>query len=60
VLDGLEALPGPPYELATLFQRAVDRGSAIAGVEIGKTRDLTTPFDVIEENFPYLGALTDE
>jgi NDP-sugar pyrophosphorylase family protein len=55
--DGLDALPGPPYELATLFQRGVDRGLAIAGVEIGKTRDLTTPFDVIAENFTYLGVI---
>ena len=55
--EGLDALPGPPYELATLFQRGVDRGLAIAGVEIGKTRDLTTPFDVIAENFPYLGVI---
>jgi hypothetical protein len=60
LLEQLEALPGPPYELATLFERAVDRGLAIAGVEIGKTRDLTTPFDVLDENFPYLRALTDE
>jgi len=26
----------------------------IAAVEIGKTRDLTDPLDLVEENFPYL------
>jgi CTP:molybdopterin cytidylyltransferase MocA len=50
----LNDLPGPPYELAAAAQRAVDAGAAIAAIEIGRTRDLTHPFDVIERNFPYL------
>ena len=53
----LEGLRGPPYELAALFQRAVDDGLEIAGVEIGPTRDLTYPLDLVQENFTYLGSL---
>jgi NDP-sugar pyrophosphorylase family protein len=47
-------LPGPPFELAHAFQRAIDSGERIEAVEIGKTRDLTDPLDLMEENFPYL------
>jgi len=54
----LDPLPGkPPYELATAFGLAVEAGERVAGVEIGKTRDLTGPEDVIVENFPYLAGL---
>ncbi len=53
----LEGLGGPPYELAELFQRAADAGLEIAGVEIGPTRDLTYPLDLVQENFTYLGSL---
>jgi hypothetical protein len=49
-------LPGPPYELASAAQRAVDAGVEIAGIEIGSTRDLTHPIDLVQENFPYLGS----
>jgi NDP-sugar pyrophosphorylase family protein len=52
----LDDLPGPPYELAVAVQRAIDGGAEIAAVEIGKTRDLTRPVDLMERNFPYLGA----
>ena len=48
-------LPGPPYELAVAFQRAIDSGGAIAAIEIGPTRHLTDPTDLVRENFPYLG-----
>ena len=54
----LEALPGPPYELSGALQRAIDAGHAIAGIEVGRTRDLTQPADLIVENFTYLTALT--
>jgi N-acetyl-alpha-D-muramate 1-phosphate uridylyltransferase len=47
----------PPYELAAAFQAAIDAGTRIAGIEIGPTRDLTTPFDLLLENFPYLREL---
>ena len=52
----LDALPGPPYELSQAYQRAIDAGLEIRGVEIGKTRDLTRPVDLVEENFPYLAG----
>jgi glucose-1-phosphate thymidylyltransferase len=53
----LDGLPGPPFELATAFQRAIDSGAHVAGVAIGVTRDLTYAVDVVRENFPYLGSL---
>jgi CTP:molybdopterin cytidylyltransferase MocA len=52
----LEGLGGPPYELAEAFQRGVDAGLHVAGIEIGPTRDLTHPVDLVRENFPYLNA----
>jgi hypothetical protein len=52
----LEGLPGPPFELADAFQRAVEAGLELAAIEIGKTRDLTYPVDLVQENFPYLGS----
>jgi glucose-1-phosphate thymidylyltransferase len=45
-----------PFEVANAFQAAVDVGARIAAIEIGRTRDLTDPLDVVEENFPYLSA----
>jgi NDP-sugar pyrophosphorylase family protein len=50
----LDGLPGPPYELAVAFQRAIDSGTAVAGIEVGPTRHLTDPTDLVRENFPYL------
>jgi NDP-sugar pyrophosphorylase family protein len=52
----LEGLGGPPYELAEVFEKAIAAGLVVDGVEIGPTRDLTRPVDVIRENFPYLGS----
>ena len=46
----------PPHELAAAFQASIDAGDAIAGIEIGPTRDLTTPADLVLENFPYLSG----
>jgi len=46
----------PPYELENAFQAAVDAGETVIAVEIGKTRDLTYPLDLVRENFPYLRA----
>ena len=58
VASRIEALPGaPPYELSTAFQLAIDAGEQIAGIEVGPTRGLTTPFDLLEHNFPYLRSL---
>lgn len=54
----VEARPGKaPFELATAFQQAIDAGERVAGIEIGPIRGLTTPFDLLEENFPYLRRL---
>ena len=55
--EALGAVPGPPFELAGVLQRAVDDGKQVLGVEIGPTRDLTHPLDLVEHNFPYLAAL---
>jgi dTDP-glucose pyrophosphorylase len=49
-------LDRPPWELGSALQRAIDEGAAVAGVEIGPTRDLTYPVDLLVENFPYLAA----
>jgi glucose-1-phosphate thymidylyltransferase len=53
----LDRLGGPPYELAEAFQSLIDAGQIVHGVEIGPTRDLTHPLDLVKENFPYLRAL---
>ncbi|HKP18725.1 MAG TPA: NTP transferase domain-containing protein [Gaiellaceae bacterium] len=50
----LDDLPGPPFELATVFQGLIDAGETVSGVEIGPTRDLTDPFDLVRHNFRYL------
>lgn len=53
----LDGLPGPPYDLGDTYQRAIDDGREVVAIEIGRTRDLTRPVDLIRENFPYLEAL---
>ena len=47
----------PPHELAKAFQSAIDAGETVMSLEIGKTRDLTYPLDLVEENFPYLRSI---
>ena len=47
---GLEDLAGPPFELL----EAVQRAGEVARVEIGQTRAVTDPLDLVRENFPYL------
>jgi glucose-1-phosphate thymidylyltransferase len=58
VADELASVSGPPYELADAYQRAIDAGAEIIAIEIGSTRDLTRPVDLIRENFPYLWKKT--
>jgi NDP-sugar pyrophosphorylase family protein len=53
----LDGLPGPPFELSAAFQRAIAAGARVAGIVIGPTRDLTSPLDLVRENFPYLRGL---
>ena len=50
----LEELPGPPYELADAFARAIDAGLEVRSVVVPGTRDLTHPVDLVRENFSYL------
>jgi CTP:molybdopterin cytidylyltransferase MocA len=56
VAEQLGGLPGPPFELAGAFQRAIEAGTTVLGVEIGPTRDLTVPADLVRHNFLYLGS----
>jgi glucose-1-phosphate thymidylyltransferase len=51
---GRLCLDDPPYELERAFQSAIDVGETVMAVEIGKTRDLTYPVDLVRDNFPYL------
>jgi bifunctional UDP-N-acetylglucosamine pyrophosphorylase/glucosamine-1-phosphate N-acetyltransferase len=51
----LDPLPGkPPYELQDVFRLAVDAGAHVSAIQVGRTRDLTSPVDLVRENFPYL------
>jgi NDP-sugar pyrophosphorylase family protein len=51
----LDPPPGnPPYELTHVFQNAIDAGVAVSAIQIGRTRDLTAPADLVIHNFPYL------
>jgi NDP-sugar pyrophosphorylase family protein len=51
----LRPLPGkPPHELADVLQLAIDAGARVSAIQVGPTRDLTSPTDLVRENFPYL------
>ena len=51
----LDPLPGrAPYELQHVFQWAIDAGARVSAIQVGRTRDLTDPVDLVRENFPYL------
>jgi NDP-sugar pyrophosphorylase family protein len=50
----LAGLAGPPHELAEAYQRAIEDGLRVSAFEVGSTRDLTDPLDLVKENFPYL------
>jgi NDP-sugar pyrophosphorylase family protein len=51
----LDPLPGkPPYELVDVFQLAIDAGVRVSAIQVGHTRDLTSPVDLVVANFPYL------
>jgi CTP:molybdopterin cytidylyltransferase MocA len=56
----LEDLPGPPFELRHAFERARGSGSAVASLELGANRALTSPSDLVVHNFVYLGEADDE
>jgi len=50
----LDGLGGPPFELAEAYQRAIDDGVVVSATQVGRTRDLTDPLDLVKENFAYL------
>ena len=50
----LDDLPGPPHELLTAFRRMGESGLDVQRAEIGPTRSITTPADLVRENFVYL------
>jgi CTP:molybdopterin cytidylyltransferase MocA len=51
----LDPLPGEaPYELQDVFRNATDAGAEVSAIQIGRTRDLTEPVDLVRQNFPYL------
>jgi NDP-sugar pyrophosphorylase family protein len=54
ITAALRHVPGPPFELARAVQDALAAGHEILAVDLGPTRDLTRPTDVVTENFPYL------
>ena len=53
----LERPGSAPWELGTAFQLAVDAGLDVRAVEIGPTRDLTHPADLVAHNFLYTRAM---
>jgi choline kinase len=54
VLSRLDGLPGPPFELAATFREDAVAGLDVLALDVGPTRDITRPEDVVVENFPYL------
>ena len=52
--DRLAGVPGPPFEVASAVQGALAGAKEILALELGPTRDLTRPVDVLAHNFPYL------
>jgi CTP:molybdopterin cytidylyltransferase MocA len=51
----LDPLPGkPPYELQDVFRLAADHGASVSAIQVGSIRGLTSPADLVRENFPYL------
>jgi NDP-sugar pyrophosphorylase family protein len=55
VASFLDPLPGrPPHELVDVFGLAIDAGATVSAIEIGRTRDLTSPVDLVRENVAYL------
>jgi CTP:molybdopterin cytidylyltransferase MocA len=51
----LDPLPGKaPYELQDVFRNATDAGAEVSAIQVGRTRDLTEPADLVRQNFPYL------
>jgi hypothetical protein len=45
-----------PFELENAYRAALGAGETVLGITIGRTRDLTDPLDLVEENFTYLNG----
>ena len=54
ITDRLDGVPGPPFEVASAVQDALAAVEEILALELGPTRDLTHPADLLANNFPYL------
>jgi GTP:adenosylcobinamide-phosphate guanylyltransferase len=52
----LLCLDNEPYELENAFKRGAEAGLELRTVDVGPTRDLTRPQDLVVENFPYLAG----
>ncbi|MGH3004239.1 MAG: NTP transferase domain-containing protein [Gaiellaceae bacterium] len=51
----LDPLPGKaPYELQDVFRNAEAAGAVVSAIQVGRIRYLTTPTDLVRENFDYL------
>jgi choline kinase len=59
LVAALPDLPGPPFELERAVRDAIAAGKEILAFEVGPTRDLTRPADVVTHNFPYLWTDTE-
>lgn len=57
ITDRLAGVPGPPFEVASAVEDALAGGKEILALELGPTRDLTRPADVLAHNFPYLSVM---
>lgn len=59
-VQAVQPSPHGKKELASALQAAIDDGCAVRAVEVGETRDLTRPNDLLRFNFPYLRDLLPE
>jgi choline kinase len=59
IVAALADLPGPPFELERAVRDAIAVGKEVLAFEVGPTRDLTRPTDVVRHNFPYLWSDTE-
>lgn len=59
LLPHLNDLPGPPFELKEAFGRAEAAGLSLASIELGPTRALTEPADLVRRNFVYLEQINE-
>ena len=56
-LEKLQPSPNGKYELATAIQNLIDNEGKVKGYFLSNLRHITTPTDLLRENFPYLRKL---